>query len=209
MTVTLLPSAIIVYIIQKVYLRTSRQLRHLELESRSSVFQDFLEMVRKQPKNFCRILFLQKLQIEGVTTIRAFQAEERAEVAHLDYLDFSQRPFYMLFCLQRWLNVVLDLLVGAIGVGVIIVAVTLRGTTSAGQIGLALNMVLLANTTLLALIRFWTGLEVSLGAVSRLKTLQEDVLPENMNEDLPHEWISMPLPEPGAVELVGVNAAYK
>lgn len=115
----------------------------------------------------------------------------------------------MLFCLQRWLNVVLDLLVGAIGVGVIIVAVTLRGTTSAGQIGLALNMVLLANTTLLALIRFWTGLEVSLGAVSRLKTLQEDVLPENMNEDLPHEWISMQLPELGAVELVGVNAAYK
>ncbi|ETS83153.1 hypothetical protein PFICI_05029 [Pestalotiopsis fici W106-1] len=190
MTVTLPISAIIIYIIQKVYLRTSRQLRHLELESRSSVFQDFLETV------------------EGVTTIRAFQAHEKAEVAHLEYLDFSQRPFYILFCLQRWLNIVLDLLVGAIGVGVITVAVTLRGATSAAQVGLALNMILVANTALLALIRSWTDLEISLGAVLRLKTLEEDVSPEDKNADLPDRYTSVPWPMPGAVELTSVNAAY-
>jgi len=35
----------IVYIIQKVYLRTSRRLRLVELESRSAVFSSFLETV--------------------------------------------------------------------------------------------------------------------------------------------------------------------
>jgi ATP-binding cassette subfamily C (CFTR/MRP) protein 1 len=35
----------IVYIIQKVYLRTSRGLRLVELESRSAVFSSFLETV--------------------------------------------------------------------------------------------------------------------------------------------------------------------
>jgi hypothetical protein len=36
---------LVVYAIQKVYLRTSRQLRFLELESRAGVFLSFLECV--------------------------------------------------------------------------------------------------------------------------------------------------------------------
>ena len=36
----------IVYLIQRVYLQTSRQLRFLDLESRSEVFSSFLETVR-------------------------------------------------------------------------------------------------------------------------------------------------------------------
>lgn len=38
--------AVVIYIVQKVYLRTSRQLRFLELESRSAVYSSFLETVR-------------------------------------------------------------------------------------------------------------------------------------------------------------------
>jgi ATP-binding cassette subfamily C (CFTR/MRP) protein 1 len=36
---------LLVYLVQKVYLRTSRQLRYLELEARASVFSSFLESV--------------------------------------------------------------------------------------------------------------------------------------------------------------------
>jgi hypothetical protein len=39
---------LLVYIIQKAYLRTSRQLRFLELEYRAEVFSDFLEAVSIQ-----------------------------------------------------------------------------------------------------------------------------------------------------------------
>lgn len=45
MSFTLPVCCLIVFIVQKVYLRTSRQLRLLELESRSSVFSSFLEIV--------------------------------------------------------------------------------------------------------------------------------------------------------------------
>jgi ATP-binding cassette subfamily C (CFTR/MRP) protein 1 len=38
---------VLVYIVQKFYLRTSRQLRFLELESRANVFSNFLESVGK------------------------------------------------------------------------------------------------------------------------------------------------------------------
>lgn len=40
------PLALAMYIIQKFYLHTSRQLRFLDLESRAFVYSDFLETVR-------------------------------------------------------------------------------------------------------------------------------------------------------------------
>ena len=45
LTMSLPGCMLIVYVIQKVYLRTSRQLRFLELESRAGVFSSFLESV--------------------------------------------------------------------------------------------------------------------------------------------------------------------
>lgn len=149
------------------------------------------------------------MQVEGVTTIRAFQSRTQAETEHLRHLDTSQKPFYLLFCLQRWLNIVLDLLIAAIAVGVITLAVILRGTSSGGQIGLALNVVLLANATLLSLVTSWTNLEISLGAIARLKLLEENVLPEDGAANPPDAYLSKPWPEPGAVVLHGVTAAYK
>ncbi len=44
----------VVYIVQRIYLRTSRQLRLLELESRSAVYSSFLETVRLCPDPNCR-----------------------------------------------------------------------------------------------------------------------------------------------------------
>lgn len=45
MILTLPFCSAIVYIVQRVYLRTSRQLRFIELESRSAVYSSFLETV--------------------------------------------------------------------------------------------------------------------------------------------------------------------
>lgn len=45
LTVSLPVCAVLVYVVQRVYLRTSRQLRLLELESRAGVFSSFLESV--------------------------------------------------------------------------------------------------------------------------------------------------------------------
>lgn len=47
----------LVYVIQRVYLRTSRQLRFLELESRAAVLSTFLESVSGIPTIATQILF--------------------------------------------------------------------------------------------------------------------------------------------------------
>ncbi|KAL6875904.1 P-loop containing nucleoside triphosphate hydrolase protein [Trichoderma longibrachiatum] len=188
MAVTLPVCIVTVYLIQKVYLQTSRQLRLLELESQSAVYSSFLESV------------------EGVATIRAFGWERQIENANITYLDKSQQPSYILFCLQRWLNIVLDLMIAAIATGLITLAVVMKGTTTSGQIGMALNIVLVANTTLLSLVESWTNLEISLGAIARLKNLEA----ETPKEDKPGEnYVPVDTwPSQGEVELDNVTVAY-
>ncbi|KAF4853365.1 ABC transporter atnG [Colletotrichum siamense] len=177
-----------IYVVQRVYLRTSRQLRLLDLESQSAVYSSFLE------------------SLDGLATIRAFGWEKQVEKANIRSLDKSQQPAYILFCLQRWLCIVLDLIVAAIATSLIAFAVLMKGTTTAGQIGMALNLVLVVNSTLLSFVSAFTNLEVSLGAISRLKNLEE----QTPKEDKPGEdYIpKLPWPSAGVVEINDVTVAY-
>lgn len=204
MTLSLPLGVVVVYIVQKVYLRTSRQLRILELESRAAVFSSLLETA------------------QGATTIRAFGWEAPIGNENITTLDASQRPFYLLLCLKRWLNVVLNLLIAGIAVGTIWLAVgVFRRSTTGGQIGVALNVILVSNVTLLTLVESWTNLEISLGAVARLKEVDTNTPSEEeeqqqqqqqpggevhsyQDEDiLPPDW-----PSAGAIEFHNVSARY-
>lgn len=170
------------------YLRTSRQLRLLDLESRSPLYSHFLET------------------IDGLATIRAFRWEHLALAINIQRLDSSQSVSYMLFCVQRWLQLVLDLLVAAIAVVVVALAMTLRSSTSAGLMGVALSNILSFNSLLSALITAWTQLETSLGAIARVRSFEKDTPCEiKEGEDtIPHpSW-----PDQGGIELKNVTAAY-
>ncbi|KAH6645218.1 P-loop containing nucleoside triphosphate hydrolase protein [Truncatella angustata] len=188
MSLTLPLCVATVYLVQRVYLRTSRQIRLLDLESQSAVYSSFLESV------------------EGVATVRAFGWKKQIENLNIEFLDKSQQPSYILFCLQRWLNIVLDLMVATIATSLITLAVLMKGSTTAGQIGMALNIVLVANTTLLGLVTSWTNMEISLGAMSRLKSLEAEM----PKEDKPYEdYIPVETwPSSGVVEFDDVTVAY-
>ncbi|KAB5582239.1 putative ABC transporter [Coniochaeta sp. 2T2.1] len=180
---------IVLYVVQRVYLRTSRQLRFLELESRAAVFSNFLESV------------------EGLETIRTFGWSRAIVQENVDRVEDAQRPEYLLLSLQRWLNIVLDLIAAALATGVIVIAVVLRGQVSGAQIGVALNIMLVVNSTLLKLVQSWTTIEISLGAVARLKTLESSVPPEEDKAKEDYEptcyW-----PSQGRIVFKSVTAAY-
>lgn len=178
----------LIYIIQKVYLRTSRQLRYLELESKSAVYSSFLETV------------------EGLITIRAFGWQQNYLEHNTRSLDLSQRALYLFLCLQRWLNVTLDLAVAFIAIMVISLAVFYSTEDASADVGIALNMVLVTNTTLLRLIGSWTTLEVSVGAAARLKELEDRVPNEEecaIETVVPRDW-----PSTGSLSLKGVRVCY-
>ncbi|KAI5194570.1 hypothetical protein E4T39_08584 [Aureobasidium subglaciale] len=180
--------SVAVYVIQKVYLRISRQLRYLELESRSAVYSSFLDTV------------------EGLTTIRAFGWQKDYLARNTKSLDLSQRAFYLFLCLQRWLNVVLDLAVAVVAIVVISLAVFYTGENSSADVGIALNIVLVANTTLLRLVESWTTLEVSVGAAARLKELEDTVPKEDdlaVDTSVPSNW-----PSAGALTLKNVRVCH-
>lgn len=176
------------YILQKVYLKTSRQLRLLDLESKSPLYSHFTET------------------LSGLTTIRAFGWQTQSAEKNRELLDVSQKPYYLLYCIQRWLNLVLDLVIAGIAVILITFATQMRGTTSAGTLGIALVNILQFNSTLSFLIRKWTQLETSIGAVARVKSFEMNTLSENGSLEVnlpPPEW-----PIKAKVEFKDVTAAY-
>lgn len=115
---------IVIILLQHFYLRTSRQLRLLDLESRSPLYSHFMET------------------ISGLATIQAFQWQELFSRKNLKLLDASQRPYYLLYCIQRWLTLVLDLMVAAEAVILVGLVIKLKGSVSVGLIGVSLNNIL-------------------------------------------------------------------
>lgn len=126
--------AVALYALQKVYLFTSRQLRFLDLEARSPVYTHFLEC------------------LQGLSTIRAFGCSQAAQEIQVERLDISQKPYYLVYCLQGWLMLVLDLIVAAVSIALIPLAVQIPSQSSGAAIGIALNNVLGFNQALRLLV---------------------------------------------------------
>ena len=179
----------IFYAIQKFYLRTARQLRLLDIEAKAPLFSRFLEA------------------LEGLVTIRAFGWQKDFERLNTEAIDVSQRPYYLLYCVQRWLNFVLDVVVTAIAFVVVTVAVQTKGNIEPGLIGIALVNIVNFSSSIKNLISNWTILETSIGAVSRVRSFEEETESEHShsgNDTPPPEW-----PSAGGIEFRGITASYK
>lgn len=139
--------------------------------------------------------------------IRALGWQSKSVDQNVKHLDVSQTPHYLMLTIQLWLNLVLELLVAGLAVVVISLAVVFRSSTTGGQIGVALNVVMLISLTLIRLLEQWTQLETSLGAVARIKSLEDTLLPEDKAGETVEPFGHWP--EKGAVEFRDVTAAYK
>jgi ABC-type multidrug transport system fused ATPase/permease subunit len=182
--------AVSVYIIQRFYLRTSRQVRLLDIEAKAPVYQLFLETS------------------DGGNTVRAFGWQRSFQQILESRLDTSQRPIYSLYCIQQLLAFILDLLVTVIAVILVAIVVTWKNIFDAGAVGVALVTVMSFNTTLMSLVKYWTMLETSIGAVARVKDFVEETPLEDYGKNS-HTDISPNWPASGMVEFNNVVAAYK
>lgn len=180
----------VLFLIQKLYLRTSRQLRYLDLEAKAPLFSHFTD------------------SLQGLVTLRAFGWQHGMEKRNIELLDKSQRPFYYMFAIQRWLTLSLDLVVAGIAILLIILVVVLRGTSlNAGSVGIALLNVIQFSQTIKLVVTFWTNLETHIGSIQRIKDFTQNVESEDQpGEDgnIPPNW-----PSKGAVSFHSVSAAYR
>jgi ATP-binding cassette, subfamily C (CFTR/MRP), member 1 len=178
---------VVLVLIALFYLRTSRQMRLLDIETKAPLFQHFLET------------------INGIACIRAYGWTENFTQRNVQALNNSQKPYYLLFCIQRWLTLVLDLFNA--GVAILLVAVALHvpgGST--GFLGVALYNVASFGPTLQTLITQWTQVETALGSINRIRSYVSDVKDENLPSEVerpPEHW-----PTHGSIKFENVTASY-
>ncbi|KAJ6439410.1 ABC multidrug transporter [Purpureocillium lavendulum] len=178
-----------IYLLQKFYLRTSRQLRHHELQSSAPLNTHILET------------------IDGLATIRAFGWRAAYRRSALGLLDESQKPHYLLFCIQRWLSLALDLYVAILAVFLVALGVLVPESSTKGAMALALINVLGLGSSLTGLVNSWTSLETSLGALARIRDFEartsQEIAPAQPEEKLISDW-----PSRGDIEFCNATASY-
>lgn len=178
----------VLYLIQKYYLRTSRQMRLLDIEAKAPLYTHFLET------------------LDGVSTIRAFGWQKEYQVAASAFLDTSQRPYYLMYCIQRWLNLVLDLVVAGFAILAVALATQLAGS-SPGSLGIALTNLLTFSTSLAYLIQAWTVLETSIGSITRVMDFTTTTPVEDNASS--SQGIATSKAQRGNVTISNITASYR
>lgn len=174
------------YSVPSFYLRTSRQLRFLDLEARSPLYTQFLET------------------IQGLVTIRASGWTANTIEKNHDLVDASQRPVYLLYMVQRWLQLVLELVIAVMAILLVAVALALQ-STSGGFLGVALTQLMSLSQELKMIVINYIDLETSRTAISRIRSFEKETPTEYLehHKNPPSHWL-----QNGQIQLDGVTATY-
>ncbi|KGQ10238.1 Canalicular multispecific organic anion transporter 2 [Beauveria bassiana D1-5] len=178
---------IILFFIQRYYLRTSRQVRHLDLETKAPLHTFFEETAT------------------GLTHIQAFRWQVQNIHRGIILLEDSQKPFYVFLAIQQWLGMVLGLLAAGLGTSLVALALFMEQSSSSSSVGLSFMGLIYLNLALQNTLVAWTALETSSGALARLSLFEKETPqePRRTSEKLPKDW-----PTKGQVEMRNVFANY-
>ncbi|KAM3492211.1 hypothetical protein MY3957_004498 [Beauveria namnaoensis] len=166
-----------------------RQLRQLELESSSAIFTHFTE------------------SNDGIHHIRSFNWQESYRQKLYAKLDRSQKPTYLLYCIQRWLTLSMDIMSAVASIVLIGVVTTLPGKTSNAAVGLAMLSLMGFSGTATVYVQLWTSFETAFGAVRRIKQFvmstpqEQDAL---SGPSPPINW-----PSAGKIDFNALTATYR
>ena len=141
--------------------------------------------------------------LDGLAHIRAFNWTAAFRAKSPALLDTAQRPYYLLLCIQRWLTLVLGLMVAAFATVLTATALAARGRVNAGFLGIALVNMMDFSESLAQLVTYWTTLETSLGAIARIRSFSAHTPREEADADAGD---AAPLPPPSTWPATGALA---
>ncbi|KAI1286675.1 ATP-binding cassette sub-family C member 3 [Halotydeus destructor] len=177
------------YIVQRYYIKTSRQLRRLESNSRSPLYSHFAET------------------LSGTTSIRAFQVETQFNEQCNWKIDNYNATIILSTAAVRWLSIRLEFLGNLIVLLAALFAVYSRGNIDASTAGLSLSFALTATSTLNKLVTASADLENNSVSVERCieytKTPTEAPLEIELTKPMT-TW-----PESGVIEFRDYAARYR
>lgn len=175
----------ILWMLLTFYLRTSRQLRIIDLEAKSPLYSHFLDTTK------------------GIATLRAFGWIQNSLALHQSRLDDSQKAMYLFLMIQRWLHFSLNMVVTIIAT--CLVALMTQLSASAGLSGASLVTLMTLSSALTDIVTNYAEMETSIGAVARLKSFASRTPAEGPQDpEIPtSSW-----PAYGAISMRDVWASY-
>ncbi|CBY39902.1 unnamed protein product, partial [Oikopleura dioica] len=142
---------IVYFKIQRVFVRTTRQLKRIESVSKSPIYNHFGE------------------SIHGASTIRAYRYKGRFQSRNFELIDQNnQANYYGSIIAYRWLAVRLEILSHLLVLTAALIFVWAKEHTTAGKVGFALSTALGMSQTLNWAVRQTSDLENHAVAVERL-----------------------------------------
>lgn len=153
------------FAIYKLYSPLSRQLRRLEMATKSGLHSQFKETS----------------DLQGLLTIRALQMQPQFSLATSSLLDTSQRPYYSLWTVRVWLQTWLNLLGTVLNTCLVLIAVSLRHSSNAGLVAVALIQAISLSSDLNGLMSSWTELEIGIVSLERIE--QVITIPTDPKDD--------------------------
>ncbi|KAI0190101.1 P-loop containing nucleoside triphosphate hydrolase protein [Astrocystis sublimbata] len=176
------------FIIGYFYVAASRELKTLESDRRSPLFQHLGESV------------------SGILTIRAYGAERRYHTTALTRLDEYNQLSFVLEGAERWMVLRLSVMGAFVSLFAGLFAVTSTGQQSPGTIGLSLTYAIVFSEHVMWLIRYYsinTQNMTSLQRIQKYANLQERFREPTGSMTPPESW-----PSKGVVEYKAVWARY-
>ena len=143
--------------VQRLYIASSRQLRRLELASKSPIYNLVSEVCTPS----------------GLATIRAFRSGTHFAQICTNRLNESQRPYATLWAVRSWLQLCMNLVAMALTVSLVALAVALRRTSSVGVFAVALSGAASLTNLLNATLITTTELEMTAVAIERIREFSE------------------------------------
>lgn len=182
------PLGIIYYLIQKIFIVTTRQLKRLESTTRSPIYSNFSET------------------LSGISSIRAYDCVDRFVRYSDNLVDRNQSCSYPNIIANRWLSVRLEFFGNLITASAALFSVYYKGSIGAGVAGLTISYSLSITQTISWLVRMTSDLETNIVSVERIleymKTKQEDKWIKSARP--PGNW-----PTDGAIEIQNYSTKYR
>ncbi|XP_046560393.1 multidrug resistance-associated protein 1-like [Haliotis rubra] len=185
----IVPLFILYVFIQRFYVTTSRQLKRLELKTRSPIFSQFSET------------------LSGVSVIRAYKAQDRFILESEAKVDMNNRFVYSGIAASRWVSVRMEFLGSIIVLLAAVLSVATRDTVTGGVVGLSLSYATEILGVLTFLTRLTSEVETMIVSVERIQEytqLKEEAAARIEETSPPHSW-----PHVGAVTFNNYSTRYR
>jgi len=148
--------------------------------------------------------------LTGLSTVRAYSAQERFQTHNMKKLDISNTTDFCILVSSRWLGVRNEFLGRTIVFFAALFTILAKGNISAGMAGLSLTYALAVTQALNWFVRFATEVESGMNSVERMMYYCEEIPQEaaavsvDESKRPPHDW-----PNRGAIEFKNVELKYR